>query len=143
LYAALLAVGGALLLFLLREAPDTGFNGFIFAAYVLYALFTTGNRALTRVTIQHGRILYESWFGLQRRAMTLSTVATVQGRVLPAITAGGANMILRRADGLGIRMNLALFNRATLARLLEAILAHSPDAKLDRFWENALRRARR
>lgn len=143
LYAAFLTAAGAVLLLVLQRAPDTPLNGLVFSLYVVYALLTTANRALTRVAVRGGRLVYESWFGLQRRAMTLSTVATVQGRVLPALFAGGATMVLRRSDGLGIRLNLAFFSRPTLARLLETVLAHSPDARLDPFWSGVLQRARR
>ncbi|HEY8489603.1 MAG TPA: hypothetical protein VIO14_01290 [Dehalococcoidia bacterium] len=143
LYAAFLTAAGAVLLLVLQRAPDTPLNGLVFSLYAVYALLTTANRALTRVAVRSGRLVYDSWFGLQRRVMTLSTVASVQGRVLPALFAGGATMILRRSDGLGIRLNLAFFSRPTLARLLETVLAHSPDARLDPFWTNLLQRARR
>ena len=142
LYGALLAAAGAALFLILQRAPDTPLNGLVFSLYVVYALFTTANRALTRVAVRDGRLVYQSWFGLQRRAMTLSTVTEVQGRVVPAVLTGGATMILRRADGLGIRLSLAFFSRPTLARLLETILAHSPGARLDPFWSRVLQRSR-
>lgn len=137
-YALLLVLAGAALLALLLSLPSTRFDGFIFALYVVYVVFTVANRLSTSVTIHRGRFIYQSWFGLQRRIITLSTVAAVRGRVLPAITAGGATMILQRADGRGIRVSLSLYSRGTMGRMLRAILAYNRDIELDRFWTNVL-----